>query len=294
MSTSPLATDSSRVLEGAACVLASGVFFTLAGAAVKVAADSVPLETIVFFRNLFAMAVFAPWLAAVGIRGLATPHWRLHAVRTAAGLGAMYCYYFAIAHIPLADAVLLNFTGPVFTPLIALAWFGLALDRRLLIALLVGFAGVALIVRPEGAIVDPAAAVGLAAGFLGAVSVVAIWRMGAGEPAARIVFFYTAGATAISAVPMALRWEWPDSGGVWLALAACGVLSALAHLLLARGCTIAPADRTNALSYAAVVFAALVGWAAWGERPGPELLAGTLLIAIAATLVTRRQKARQA
>jgi drug/metabolite transporter (DMT)-like permease len=206
----------------------------------------------------------------------------------------MYCYYFAIAHIPLADAVLLNFTGPVFTPLIALAWFGLALNRGVLVALLVGFAGVALIVRPEGALVDPAAAIGLAAGFLGAVSVVAIWRMGAGEPAARIVFLYTAGSTAISAVPMALRGDWPTTGAVWVVLAACGVLSALAHLLLARGCTIAPADRTNALSYAAVVFAALLGWAAWGERPGAELAVGTLLIAVAATLVTRRHVARRA
>ena len=289
MTDSPLTTDTTHVLRGAAYVLASGIFFTLAGVAVRVAAETVPLETIVFFRNLFAMAAFAPWLLVSGMKGLSTAVPGLHAVRTAAGLSAMYCYYYALTAIPLADAVLLNFTGPVFTPLIALIWFGLAIHRGTLFALLVGFLGVALIVRPEGLMLDPAAGIGLLAGLLGAVSVVAIWRMGSGEPAARIVFYYTAGSTLVSALPMLLTGEMPAEGDTWAALMLCGGLSALAHLLFAKGCSIAPADRTNALSYGSVLFAALLGWRIWDEQPGIELLAGTLLIAASATMVTRQR-----
>lgn len=286
-----LATDTTYVLRGAGYVLASGAFFAMAGVTVRMAAQDIPLESVVFFRNFFALLALVPWIARDKIKGLrlrtAVP--RLHIVRLLAGLSAMYCYYYAITALPLADAVLLHFTGPLFTPLIAFAWFGLAIHRGVLVALIIGFVGVAVIVRPEGMVLDPAALIGAMAGVLGAVSVVAMWRMGNSEPPARIVLYYTAGSLLLSGLPMLWGGALPESRETWTVLAICGALSVLAHICLAKGCTVAPADRTNALSYGSVVFAALIGWGFWGEEPDFDLLAGTILIAISATLVTRRQ-----
>ena len=285
---SPLSTDTTYVVRGAMYVLGSGFFFSLAGAAVKFAAATTPIETIVFFRNIFASVVFLPWLLRFNIESLQTKNLPLHIVRLTSGLCAMYCYYFAISKIPLSDAVLLNFTGPLFTPIIAFFWFKLSINNSVLTALFIGFIGVALIVQPEGAFLNSAALIGLVAGLLGGISVVAIWRMGAEEPATRIVFYYTAGSTIVSFFPMFFSGVLPRSIDVWGMLIASGILSALAHLLLAKGCTIASADRTNALSYGSVIFAAFIGWLFFKEQPGFSLILGTLLITASAILVARR------
>jgi drug/metabolite transporter (DMT)-like permease len=266
--------------------VAASLLFALAGVAVKLCVAELPKEVVVFFRNLLSLALLLPWLATKGIGAARTRQLPLHLLRAASTLSALYCYYFALSKVPLADAVLLQFTGPIFVPLLGYVVYRIALSGQVLLAVLVGFVGVVLILKPGTSVFSPAALVGLGAGLFGALSVVTIWRMSASEPAMRIVFYFNLISTAASAVPLLWSWETP-TGMAWVYLCVLAVLSTGAHVLLTIGCTIAPADRAYTLSYSAVVFAAVLGWLVWGEGVDGVMVLGAALVCVAGTLATR-------
>ena len=278
--------DSSLMVRSALLVVASSLLFALAGVAVKEITADLPNAVVVFFRNLLSLLLLLPWLAANGSRGVRTRHLPLHFVRAGATLAALYCYYYAVAQIQLADAVLLQFTGPIFVPLLAFFVYRVALSGQLALALLIGFAGVVLILKPGTDVFSLGAIGGVGAGFFGAVAILTIWRMSETEPPLRIVFYFNLIATVASAIPLAWEWQTPV-GAQWLYLAALAVLSTGAHILITIGCTIAPADRAYTLSYSSVVFAAALAWGLWGERIDATMVLGAVLVGIAGTMATR-------
>ena len=118
MSSNP-ATRLSRPLYGAALLALSALLFSLMGVAIREASISVNNESVVFFRNLVGVLFFLPLIAFKGFAPLQTQRLSAHLWRTGYGLAAMYCFFYAIAHLPLADAMLFTYSAPVFTPLSA-------------------------------------------------------------------------------------------------------------------------------------------------------------------------------
>jgi drug/metabolite transporter (DMT)-like permease len=247
---------------------------------------------VVFFRNALGLGLLLPWLALRGPAAVRTRELPLHLLRACATLSALYCYYYAVHHIRLADAVLLQFTGPIFVPLLGYAIYRIHLSGQVLLAVLVGFAGIVLILQPGSSMFTAGAAIGLGAGLFGALAMVTIWRMSASEPPLRIVFYFNLLATLASAVPQLWAWQAP-SGMQWAWLGALALLSTAAHLLLTIGCTIAPADRAYTLSYSSVVFAAVLGWLIWDERLDLLMVAGAVLVCVAGTMATRLRPMRR-
>ncbi len=95
------------ILRGARFAILSAAAFALTGACIKAAsAAGVGNEQVVFFRNIVALVVLSPWLLRRGLSGLHTQHFGGHLWRSCVGLGAMYCFFFAIGHMPLANAML--------------------------------------------------------------------------------------------------------------------------------------------------------------------------------------------
>jgi drug/metabolite transporter (DMT)-like permease len=276
--------------RSAALVVLSSLLFALAGVAVRQLTVDLPNEVVVFFRNLLSLALMLPWLLTAGPSVARTRHLPLHLLRAGATLTALYCYYYAVSQIALADAVLLQFTGPIFVPLLAWLVYRITVSGQLVLAVLIGFAGIALILKPGTAMFSPGAVGGLGAGFFGAVAVLTIWRMSETEPPLRIVFYFNLIATVAAAVPLAWSWQLPQ-GEAWLYLVALAVLSTGAHILITIGCTIAPADRAYTLSYSAVVFAAALAWGLWGERVDLAMVAGAVLVGVAGTMATRLRAA---
>jgi len=187
--------------------------------------------------------------------------------------------------------VLLNFSAPIFVPILGLLLFRFPPSRPVLIAVLVGFAGAALILKPGTALFEPAAVVGLAAGMLGGLAVVAVWRMPKEESAARIAVFFALIGIVITCGPVLAAPRLPPAD-TWLALVMLGAFSTAAHVMFARGCLIAPADRVGTLHYTSVFFAAGLAWLIWDERVDWFMAAGTALI-IAAGVIAVRAGRRQ-
>lgn len=282
--------------RGAAFAIAAAACFAVMSALVKIAGADLPNAVIVFFRNVFALLVLLPWIAlSPGRRvSLRTTRSGMHVLRACTGLGAMYCFFYALSQMPLASAVLLNYSQPLFLPFIAWAWVGERPPARIYPAVLIGFVGVILILKPGLGWVGPAGVAGLAAGVLAATSMAAIRRMSDTEPAVRIVLWFSVLGTIVSAFPAALAWQTP-APMQWLALAGLGTIAAGGQLLLTRAYTLAPAAHIGALVYTVVLFAALLGWIVWQERPDLLSAVGGLCVIAAALIVVvvRRPASRR-
>lgn len=191
-----------RLFQGAVLIVGAELMFACMGAAIRHVSADLNTGTVVFARNLVGLLLLAPLVSRAGIRGLATRVPHLHLLRGLAGLAAMYCFFYAIAHMPLANAMLLKLTAPLFIPLVALAWLGERFTWHVVAALMAGFVGVAFILTPDFARMAPVAMIALLGGLLAAVAKVTVRRLSATEPAARTVFYFTVTGTAVSLVPL--------------------------------------------------------------------------------------------
>ena len=274
---------SQSIARGALFIIVSEFLIAAMGAIIKLVAEGLPNEMIVFFRNVFGLLALMPLLMRAGMPGLKTRVFHLHLVRGLAGVVAMYCFFYAIAHIKLADAMLLKLTTPVLIPVVAFFWLQERLSRLARYALLVAFAGVFLIIRP-GLDLDWVMLIALAGSAMAALAKVAIRRLSSTEPAVRIVFYFAGIAAVVSAVPLLWGWQTPTPRQ-WGLLMAVGPLATLAQLFMTRGYASAPASRVGIFTYSSVIFGASLGWLFWDELWDLVSIAGAVMVTSAGAMV---------
>ena len=270
--------------KGALFLAGSALLFAIMGILIREVSATVNNENVVFFRNLLGVVFFLPMIATRGFAPFRTQHLRAHFLRTFFGLGAMYCFFYAIAHLPLADAMLFTYAAPVFTPLLAWWWLRGSLTTRMIFMVLLGFAGVLLVAKPSGALFDPNALAGVGASLLAACAFVSIRAMSNTEPATRIVFYFAMFSSLLSAIP--LLWAWQPLDGTQLGmLVAIGLIATVSQLLMSRAYSLAPPGKIGPLSYLAIVFSGTFAWFLWGEMPGLSSWIGAALI-FASTMIS--------
>lgn len=278
--------DQHRLLAGALYIIAAELMFACMGATIRHLSSDLNNGMLVFARNLVGLGLVALLASRSGFKNLRTQVPELHLLRSAAGLGAMYCFFYAIANMPLANAMLLKLTAPLFMPLVALMWLGERFTWHVVAALGAGFLGVGLILVPDFSTLAPVATIALLGGVLAAVAKVTVRRLSATEPAARTVFYFAAIGTVVSLLPLACLWQMPDERTLaWLVL--LGIFATNGQLLLTRGMACAPAARLGPFTFFSVLFGAVLGWFFWQEVLGWLTLAGTLLVLASALLVGR-------
>jgi drug/metabolite transporter (DMT)-like permease len=277
---------------GALLVLAAEFMFASVGAVVRHLSADLSNPMLVFFRNLFGLLFLLPLLLRPGRLSLRTRVPGLHLLRGLAGLSAMYCFFYAIAHMPLANAMLLKLSAPLFIPLVALLWLGEHVGMRTLLAVGIGFVGVAITIAPQLGPLAPVAAVAMLGGLFAAIAKVCLRKLSATEPATRTVFYFAALGSAVSALP--LPWLWVSPGPAhWFWLFAIGGLASVGQLLLTRGFGLAGAGELGVFGYFSVVFAAIWGWHLWQEPVTLHTVIGSLLVMAAGLLSGARQIRRQ-
>jgi drug/metabolite transporter (DMT)-like permease len=280
-------TSTRPLLIGALCIILGELCFASMGVGVRMVSGQLPNEVVVFFRNVLGLLFLMPWLLRPGASGLRTQVPMLHLLRGVAGVSAMYCFFYALAHLPLAEAMLLKLTAPLFIPLVALLWLREDVSSKVWLGLGVGFAGVVVILEPGLRGVSPVALIGLLGGALAAVAKVTVRRLSRDEPTPRILFYFALVATAVSATPMIWAWETPSAPmlGWLIGLAGCATLG---QFLLTTGLSLAPAARMGTFGYFAVVFGAGYGWLIWAEQLSLGFFVGSVLVAAAGVLVSHR------
>jgi drug/metabolite transporter (DMT)-like permease len=255
------------------------------GATVKVVSADLPNQMTVFMRNLFGLLLLLPLVWRNGIGQLRTRIIHLHLLRAVAGVSAMYCFFYALANLPLAEGMLLKMTAPLFMPLIAWYWMSEGVTKTVLLAIGFGFLGVVLVLHPQGEF-NEIALVGLLGGLFASLAKVTVRRLGHSEPSVRVVFYFSLLSMLVSALPALLDWQTPTPGQ-WGLLLLIGLLGTFGQLLLTRGYAIAAAASVSPFTYFSVIFGAFYGYLFWDEHLSLQFIAGALIIALAGMLTLR-------
>jgi S-adenosylmethionine uptake transporter len=252
-------------------MLAASLFFAAMAVCVKIAAQWFNAAELVFYRGLIGMVIMALWARSQGT-SLATHYPAMHAWRSLVGVLSLGAWFYAIAGLPLATAMTLNYMSSVWIAAFLvggtlLVWnprAGAPLPGRqgaLALTVLAGFAGVLLMLRPTMEQHQVfAGLVGLLSGLLSAFAYLQVMALGRiGEPEARTVFYFAVGSAVAGAAGMLVTglspWDWQHAG--WLLPMA--LLASLGQWCMTRaysqGATLLVAN----LQYSGIVFGALFG-----------------------------------
>ena len=271
-------------------MLAAGLAFSLMGAFVKLGAEHFSAAELVFYRSLVQMAGAYAMLAHAG-GTVKTKRFGMHVHRGVSGFVSLFMFFYALTTLPVATAMTLNYSSPLF---LALLLTFLARERpggMLIGTVLLGFAGVLLLLRPavHADQLWPFA-VGLASG---AISSVAYWNVRelvrAHEPEARVVFYFALFACLGSLVWMAPQaWHAVTWANVWI-LAGVGVMGTLGQLFMTRAYGQGKTLVTAALSYSGIVFSSVLGIAFFGDQLPWFAWLGMALIVIAGIIAVQLQ-----
>jgi drug/metabolite transporter (DMT)-like permease len=268
-------------------MLVSCLLFAAMGVCVKFGAETFSTGEIVFYRGFVSMLMMIGLARLQGV-SLRTPHWRMHVSRSVSGSVALSCYFFAIGILPLATAVTLNYTSPIFVALLLAAVFGERLRPSALMAVLIGFAGVVVLLRPTlSADQWLGALAGLGSGAVASIAYVSVRELGrAGEPEVRTVFWFSLVTSLFGLVGALHAGPHAPDAREFFTLLGVGVFGGLAQLAMTRsyryGRTLVSAN----LSYATVVFASLFGALFWNEIMPPSSWVAVALIVASAILIS--------
>jgi S-adenosylmethionine uptake transporter len=276
-------------------VLASLLFATM-GVCVKLASAQYGTGEIVFYRGLVGalfIAGVARWRGGL----LMTRVPAMHFWRSLTGVSALCLWFYAIGHLPLATAVTLNYMSSVWMALFliggAVMLGGQRIDWRLIATVLVGFGGVALVLRPT---LEQnqlwAGLVGLLSGMLSATAYLQVTALGrVGEPEYRVVFYFSLGGVTAGASMMLWGGASPHTLPGLLLLLATGVLAATAQMMMTRAYAIGRTLSNASLQYLGIVFSFLYGVLLFHDPVTWMALSGMALIVaagLAATLLRSR------
>jgi drug/metabolite transporter (DMT)-like permease len=217
-------------------------------------------------RSLVGMVLFLPMIAAAGgIRAMRTRRLPLHASRNAVHYAAQFLWFVAIMMIPIAEVVAIEFTGPVWVALLAVAFLGERMTAARVAAVALGVIGVMIVVRPGLDHVDVGQAVALLAAIGFAGSIILVKSMTSTESAVSIIFWMLVIQSAIGAIPAAIVWQTPPAT-VWPWLVVIAVCGTYSHFCMAHALRHADATTVVPLDFLRVPLTALAAWLVFSER----------------------------
>ena len=279
-------------------MLLSSLLFAVMGVCVKLASAHYSAGEMVLYRALVG-AVFMAALARWRGVSLRTRVPAMHFWRSGIGASSLLLWFFAISGLPLATAMTLNYMSSVWMALFLIAgavMLGAArVDGRLVAAVLAGFAGVALVLRPS---MQPDQVwhglAGLLSGLLAALTYLQVTALGRqGEPAERVVFYFSLGGIVIGLVWMLADGARPHHLRGALLLLAIGLLATAAQLMMTHAYRIGHTLTNASLQYLGLGFSFAFGVLLFGDAVTASALGGMVLIVGAglyATLLRSREQ----
>ncbi|MCP5150130.1 MAG: DMT family transporter [Ectothiorhodospiraceae bacterium] len=275
----------------------SGIALMLLGVAVYAWMDGLvkwlsatyPTIQLVLFRCVFG---FVP-VAVVVLRGrslgaLRTTRPLAHLVRSMATLGALWGFFVAFAHMPLADAYAIGFAAPLLITALSVPMLGERVGVRRWSAVVAGFVGVLIMLRPGAGVMEPAALIALGATVCYALTMIFIRQLSRTETDAAIVFYPMLAIAAVSAALVPPVWVAPGALDLAL-LAAVGVLGGIGQLLLTAAFRRAEVALLTPFEYSAMLWATGIGWLVWGDVPGLHIWVGVAIVAASGIYVVLRE-----
>ncbi|WP_051512075.1 DMT family transporter [Skermanella stibiiresistens] len=276
------------MVEGALWMVAGAAMFSLLNLLIRHASSELHPFQVAFFRNFFSLMFMLPWLFKAGVGGLRTRKSWLYATRALTGLAAMLTWFYALSVMPLAEAVSLSFTTPLFATIGAALFLGEVVRLRRWSATVVGFVGVLVIVRPDAEAIKLTAVLVLVSACFSAASALQVKALARTETTTAMVTYMVLFLTPMSLIPALFVWTWPswDMLG-WLVL--MGGIATLGHLALTRAFHMADASAMMPFDYTKLPFSALLGYLVFGETMDLWTWVGAGIIAASTIYIAQRE-----
>lgn len=285
----PTATaDSSAPVRAAWLMLGSTFAFGLMAVAIRLATEHVPTQEVAFFRNAFGLLALLPMLLRPGRAPLATTQLPRYFLRSAIGLGSMLCGFWALGHLPLAQAVSLSYSTPLFVTIAAVLWLGETVRARRWAAVVMGFIGVLVIVRPGTSEFSAGTLVAVAAAVLGSLVAIQIKQLTRIDSADTVVFYTYVFWVPLSLLPALFVWVWP-TGIAWLWLLATGIMGTVGQLLWTRALRLGEVSALTPISFTQLPLVSLLGWMLFDEALDRWTVIGAAIILASNAYIAHRE-----
>ena len=254
----------------------------------------VPVFEIIFFRNLFAFVPLGLWIwRTTGPSVLRTSRPVGHLIRSSIGLTGMVCGFSAYQHLALTEATAFNFAAPLFMTALSAVILHEPVGRHRWAAVVVGFVGVLIMVRPAPGhmnLLGVSLAVGGAVCSAGAM--IAVRQIAGTERGATIVFYFTAAGTVLGLAGSLAHWVIPTPPVLGL-LVLGGLIGGIGQLLLTEAIRVAPVGVVAPFDYTQLVWASGLGFLIWGELPHAATVIGALIVAGSGAYILHRELVRR-
>jgi len=278
----------------------AGIGFMLAGIAVFSINDALgkwlladySVGELLLIRSVAALLLLAPLLRDAGIGGFrAAPRPALQIVRVALSTLEVAMFFWAVSYLPLADAATFYLAGPIYVTALSVVMLGERVGWRRWTAVLVGFVGVVLALRPSAASFTPPALIALGGSFFFAVLMVTT-RMLRATSDMVLTSGQIVGTLLFGAVAAPFGWVTP-SWRDFMLLSLFGVLSIVALACVNRSLKLAPASVVVPYQYTMIVWAIALGYVVFGDVPDLFMLAGAAIIVAAGLYIFWREQVRR-
>jgi drug/metabolite transporter (DMT)-like permease len=286
---------SARVHRAIGLMVAGTVLFALMAVCIRLASAQLHAFEIAFFRNFFGLVFVLPLLFRHGPAILRTDRLRFYLFRCAIGIVSMLAGFWAIVHLPLAQAIAISYSTPLFVTIGAVVFLGEIVGPRRWTAVVVGFLGVLVIMRPGAETFTSGSLVALLAALASANAAISIKFLSRTEHPDAIVLWTTMLWVPMSLVPALMYWQMPV-GITWLWIVLSGFLGTTAHLLWTRALKLGDASMLTPISFLQILVVAGFGWWLFGERLDRWTVLGAAIIFGSNVYIARREArlARQA
>ncbi len=281
--------DAGNPALGIAYMVIAVALFTIMDALVKWLGPHYPTMQIVFFRSLFAFVPLGIFIARTGsLVSLATRQPFGHVLRSFIGLTALSCFFYAYAHMPLANVIAIAFAAPLFITALSVPLLGEAVGPRRWGAVAFGFVGVIIMVRPDSGVFDSVALVALFGTVCYALAMIFVRKLSRTETSAAIVFYYSLASTIVAGLFMPFQWVTPGLQDLGL-LIAVGLVGGVAQIFMTNAFRNAPAAVIAPFDYTTMIWAVIVGFFIWGEIPGVNVWIGVAIVVVSGLYILQRE-----
>ena len=269
-------------------VLAAALFSCMATLA-KFLGGRLDHFQVTFFRTLTGLLFILPFLVGRGRQGWKTSRLPLHILRGVLGNVGMICGFYAMIHMPLADANAITFARALFVVPLAVFFLSEVVGVRRSVATAVGFVGVLIMLRPTGTI-EPAAIAAVSQAMLVAGAIICVKLLSRTDGTVTLLFYSSIIGLIITAVPAALVWK-PPTMDEYLLLVAMGAFGVAAHNCFIRGYSVGEASAMAPFDYTRLLFAAIAGFLVFSDVPDLWTVVGASFIVGSTFYIARREAA---
>ena len=263
----------------------STFFFAGMHGSIRYLSETIHPFEIALFRNVFALIVVLPWFYRYGFAPLRTQRFGMHALRAAFNIVAMLSFFYALSITPLAEVTALGFTAPIFATVLAALVLGEVVRIRRWVAILVGFLGVLIILRPGFVEIGFGQLLTLLSAMVWSCALMVIKSLGRTDSSATIITYMALLMIPLSLGPALFFWKWPDLHQ-WGWLVAIGVLGGLGQFCIAESLRLADTAVVMPFDFFKLIWVTVIAYLAFAQEldvytwiGGAVIFASTMYIA---------------